>query len=70
MVFDWQKIIACNGLAEARRFIAEHPEACDEWPESNTLNSTFENRWTPLGSRAGTCMRSTCSTARAVYSPS
>ncbi len=51
MVFDWQKIIACNGLAEARRFIAEHPEACDEWPDQNTLNSTFENRWTPLDPR-------------------
>ena len=48
MVFDWKQMLACDGLAEARRFLSEHPEACYEAPDQDALNATFENRWTPL----------------------
>jgi len=48
MVFDWKEMLACDGLAAARRFLAEHPEACYEAPDQDALNGTFENRWTPL----------------------
>lgn len=51
MVFDWQEMLACDGLAAARRFLTEHPEACYEAPDQDALNATFENRWTPLDPR-------------------
>jgi lipopolysaccharide biosynthesis glycosyltransferase len=51
MVFDWKEMLARGGLAEARRFLAEHPEACYEAPDQDALNATFENRWTPLDPR-------------------
>jgi lipopolysaccharide biosynthesis glycosyltransferase len=51
MVFDWPKVLAGDDLAVARRFLAEHPEACYEAPDQDALNATFENRWTPLDPR-------------------
>jgi len=51
MVFDWQEMLACDGLRATRRFITEHPEACYEAPDQDALNGTFENRWTPLDPR-------------------
>jgi lipopolysaccharide biosynthesis glycosyltransferase len=51
MVFDWQKMLASDGLASTRRFLAEHPEACYEAPDQDALNATFEDRWTPLDPR-------------------
>jgi lipopolysaccharide biosynthesis glycosyltransferase len=51
MLFDWQKMLASDGLAVARRFLMEHPEACYEAPDQDALNATFENQWTPLDPR-------------------
>jgi lipopolysaccharide biosynthesis glycosyltransferase len=51
MVFDWQKMLASDGLAAARRFLTEHPEACYEAPDQDALNATFENQWAPLDPR-------------------
>jgi lipopolysaccharide biosynthesis glycosyltransferase len=51
MVFDWQKILASQGLATTRRFLTEHPEACYEAPDQDALNATFENQWAPLDPR-------------------
>jgi lipopolysaccharide biosynthesis glycosyltransferase len=51
MVFDWHKMLTCEGLAATRRFLREHPEACYEAPDQDALNATFENRWTPLDPR-------------------
>jgi lipopolysaccharide biosynthesis glycosyltransferase len=51
MVFDWEKMLACDGLAATRSFLTEHPEACYEAPDQDALNATFENRWTPLDPR-------------------
>ena len=51
MVFDWHKVLACDGLAVTRQFLREHPEACYEAPDQDALNATFENRWTPLDPR-------------------
>ena len=51
MVFDWPQMLATDGLARTRRFLAEHPEACYEAPDQDALNGTFENRWTPLDPR-------------------
>ena len=51
MVFDWQETLACDGLAAARRFLQEHPEACYEAPDQDALNATFKDRWTPLDPR-------------------
>jgi len=51
MVFDWQKMLAVDGLARARWFLTAHPEACYEAPDQDALNATFENRWAPLDPR-------------------
>lgn len=51
MVFDWPQMLATDGLARTRRFLAEHPEACYEAPDQDALNAAFENRWTPLDPR-------------------
>lgn len=51
LVFDWQKMHACEGLAAARRFLVERPDACYEAPDQDALNGTFENRWAPLDPR-------------------
>jgi lipopolysaccharide biosynthesis glycosyltransferase len=51
MVFDWQEMLASDGLASTRQFLKEHPEACYEAPDQDALNATFENRWTPLDPR-------------------
>jgi lipopolysaccharide biosynthesis glycosyltransferase len=51
MVFDWPQMLAGDGLAATRRFLAEHPEACYEAPDQDALNATFADHWTPLDPR-------------------
>ena len=51
MVFDWAQTLRCDGLAQTRRFLVEHPEACYEAPDQDALNAIFKDRWTPLDPR-------------------
>ncbi|SNS94294.1 Lipopolysaccharide biosynthesis protein, LPS:glycosyltransferase [Sphingomonas laterariae] len=51
MVFDWPATLADGALARARRFLADHPDRCQEAPDQDALNHAFEGRWTPLDPR-------------------
>jgi lipopolysaccharide biosynthesis glycosyltransferase len=51
LVFDWPKTRASGGLEVARRFLAEHPDACREAPDQDALNAAFQDNWTPLDPR-------------------
>ena len=51
MLLDWQRMLQCDGLGDARRFLLEHAEGCYEAPDQDALNGAFEDRWTPLDPR-------------------